>query len=231
MSRLRLVVVGDVLLDRDVRGTSDRLCPDAPAPVVDVVDRTQSPGGAGLAALLCADAAAVTVVAPFADDADGRALRHALAARTDVLALGHEGPTRTKTRVRVGDSSVVRVDDGGPGAPTWVDLAGVRRVLAAADAVLVSDYGAGTTRHDALRALLVEAAARLPVVWDPHPRGGDPVPGCRLVTPNLAEALRSAPDGPPDVVATGLCAAWDADAVAVTLGARGASVGRRDGAP
>ena len=54
MSPVRVVVVGDALLDRDVDGTSTRLSPDAPVPVVDVDDVFASPGGAGLAALLCA---------------------------------------------------------------------------------------------------------------------------------------------------------------------------------
>ncbi|CAM5456528.1 Bifunctional protein HldE [Streptomyces rimosus subsp. rimosus] len=53
-ARQPLVVVGDVLLDRDIDGESSRLAPDAPAPVVDVADDRSRPGGAGLAAALAA---------------------------------------------------------------------------------------------------------------------------------------------------------------------------------
>ena len=65
-------MVGDVVLDVDLVGRVERLSPDAPVPVVDVTGRRESPGGAGLAALLCAaDGARVTLVAPVADDAAG----------------------------------------------------------------------------------------------------------------------------------------------------------------
>src|SRR5699024_5692495 len=51
--RPHIVVVGDVLLDADIDGDVERLCPDSPAPVLDVRATRYSPGGAGLAALLC----------------------------------------------------------------------------------------------------------------------------------------------------------------------------------
>ena len=60
--------------------------------------------------------------------------------------------------------------------------------LAAADAILVSDYGRGTTRDAAVRAALGGVARSVPIVWDPHPRGGPPVAGVRLITPNATEA-------------------------------------------
>src|SRR6478735_5104199 len=173
--RLRVVVVGDVVLDRDIEGTVDRLCPDAPAPVLDVTLVRQSPGGAGLTALLDAEDADVTLVAPLAEDDAGRHLAAELGARMDVLPLPHVGGTRRKIRVRSAGHSLVRIDDGGPGSPGPVPVDRVRAALATADVVLVSDYGAGVTRDADLRDLLSRAARERPVVWDPHPRGGTPV--------------------------------------------------------
>jgi D-beta-D-heptose 7-phosphate kinase / D-beta-D-heptose 1-phosphate adenosyltransferase len=234
-ARPRIAVVGDVLLDRDVDGTATRLAPDAPVPVVDVSEVRQSPGGAGLAALLCAQRADVVLVAPLADDQDGRELRRQLAEVT-LVALGHEGPTRRKTRVRSSGQGLVRVDDGGPGTPTGVTPAAadrVRSALAGCAAVLVADYGGGVTRDPLLREVLTESAARVPLVWDPHPRGGEPVRGAALVTPNAAEAERAArrlpappPDGDTEVpaVADVLRRAWGARAVSVTAGDRGAFI-------
>ncbi|WP_432495054.1 PfkB family carbohydrate kinase [Kineococcus auxinigenes] len=229
----RVVVVGDVLLDREVLGGVHRVAPDAPVPVVDVEDVRESPGGAGLTALLAAldPSVEVALVAPVAGDDAGARLR-ALLRGVDVVALPHTGATRRKSRVRADGQVLVRLDDGGPGTPGDLDgaaLAAVREALAGADVVLVSDYGAGTTREPRLRALLGEAARRVPVVWDPHPRGGAPVPGCALVTPNLAEARGALAAHHPgagslraDELAAQLRAVWDVAAVCVTAGSGGA---------
>jgi len=65
-------VVGDTLLDSDVTGSVTRLCPDAPAPIVDLGEQVQRPGGAGLAALLAARAGhPVTLVTALGDDPPG----------------------------------------------------------------------------------------------------------------------------------------------------------------
>ncbi|GAA4426718.1 PfkB family carbohydrate kinase [Georgenia halophila] len=230
----RVVLVGDVMLDRDVDGRSERLSPDGPVPVVDVSATRESPGGAGLAALLCAERGArVTLVAPVADDEPGRRLAERLRRDLTLVALPHQGDTRTKTRVRSGGQSLVRVDGGGPGTPGELPLEEVRSVLDGADLVLVSDYGAGVTRDDGLRALLAEAATSTPLVWDPHPKGGEPVPGAFLVTPNVSEARAGAPDdtASPDLLATDLLTRWQAAAVCVTAGEEGAYLVRPGNEP
>ncbi|GAA2024469.1 hypothetical protein GCM10009756_13670 [Pseudokineococcus marinus] len=243
--RRRVVVVGDVVLDRDLDGVVERVAPDAPVPVVDLRATTESPGGAGLTALLVAagrgdgrpastsgseDAGVdVVLVAPVGDDEDGERLRAALAAADgslELVALPHTGATRTKTRVRAAGQSLVRVDSGGPGTPSAPDLDELRAVLARADVVLVSDYGAGTTHDPGVRAVLGAAAAAVPVVWDPHPRGGEPVHGCALVTPNLSEATRVLGGAPrADDAAGALARRWAARGVVVTAGERGAFLG------
>lgn len=228
----RVVIVGDVILDRDVSGSATRLSPDAPVPVVDVEMTAERAGGAGLAARLCAaDDAVVTLIAPIADDSPGRRLTELLSAGLTLVPLPHGGPTRCKTRVLTNGQVVVRLDDGGPGTPVQPPHDTVRRHLHSADLVLVSDYGAGTTRDAGLRRLCAEAATRVPLVWDPHPRGGPPVSGA-FVTPNLAEACTAAAkaglaadgaaSGTADELARALCEHWRARAVCVTAGADGA---------
>jgi rfaE bifunctional protein nucleotidyltransferase chain/domain len=99
----------------------------------------------------------------------------------------------------------------------------VREVLEDAGAILVADYGRGLTRNPHVRRLLRDRAERIPVVWDPHPRGAQPVPGIALVTPNLAEARAVlAGHEEPAELAKLLRGHWHADAVAVTTGSRGA---------
>jgi rfaE bifunctional protein nucleotidyltransferase chain/domain len=113
----------------------------------------------------------------------------------------------------------------------------VAAALDEAEAVLVSDYAGGVLADDGLRALLATAAAGRPVVWDPHSRGADPVPGCRLVTPNAGEAaaLGGAAAGVPLAAARRqaevLLRRWQAHAVCVTLGPAGALLSYGDGAP
>src|SRR5690606_31588834 len=114
--------------------------------------------------------------------------------------LGQEGPTRTKTRVRSNGQTLLRLDDGGPGTPVGELPDAAWSAIETADVVLVSCYGAGVSADHRLRTLLQERAAGRAMVWDPHPRGAPPVPGCTVVTPNLDEArtLSGMPSAPPD---------------------------------
>ena len=234
-----LVVVGDALLDVDLVGTASRLTPDAPVPVVEDVETRERPGGAALAAVIAAAATSreVVLVAPIDTDEGADRLRALLDGRVRLLAIPATGGTAVKQRVRVGDHSVVRLDSGSPVATLDALPEEAAAAIREAAAVLVADYGRGTTSAPDVRSAL--AAARGPVVWDPHPRGADPVRSARLVTPNGAEAARVAADVPADghgLAAVGaraeaLIRRWGVGAVAVTLGARGALLSYGEGAP
>ncbi|MBJ7454274.1 MAG: adenylyltransferase/cytidyltransferase family protein, partial [Blastococcus sp.] len=232
-----LVVVGDALLDVDLIGSASRLTPDAPVPVVEDVERRERPGGAALAAVIAAAATSreVVLVAPLdSDDGAGR-LRALLHGRVRLIAIPAGGGTAVKQRIRVGDHSVARLDSGAPVATLGALPAEAVEAIRDAAAVLVSDYGRGTTADPAVREAI--AAARGPVVWDPHPRGAEPVRGIRLVTPNAAEAARVVADVPGDGLAAvgaraeALISTWGVGAVAVTMGARGALLSYGPGAP
>ncbi|MFR9802284.1 PfkB family carbohydrate kinase [Pseudonocardia sp. RS010] len=223
-----VVVVGDVLLDVDVHGEVERLCPDAPVPVLDVTGELARPGGAGLAAaLLAGSGAAATLVTALADDADGDRLRGMLSPALTLVAGPATGGTPVKCRWRSSDGPLLRTDKGtglpadGFGAAVRTRL---RRALAGAGAVLVSDYGRGVTSDPQVRRLLAGAvAAGTPVVWDPHPKGADPVRGV-IVTPNAAEAAGAVglPGGDPVGCAAELRRRRESHAVVVTRGERGA---------
>jgi D-beta-D-heptose 7-phosphate kinase/D-beta-D-heptose 1-phosphate adenosyltransferase len=235
----RLAVVGDVLLDRDVLGAVDRVCPDAPVPVLDVVAEVARPGGAGLAAVLLAGQGhEVTLAAAVGDDDAGRKVADLLERHGVRLApLPTRGTTRQKVRLRAAGTTLLRVDRGTACPPRGAVPDAVAAALAEAEAVLVSDYAGGVLADEGLRGLLSTAASARPVVWDPHSRGADPVPGCRLLTPNAVEAaaLGGAARGAP-LVAAGrqaelLLRRWQAHAVCVTLGSAGALLTYGDGAP
>ncbi|MBN1091311.1 D-glycero-beta-D-manno-heptose 1-phosphate adenylyltransferase [Blastococcus sp. TML/M2B] len=232
-----LVVVGDALLDVDLVGSASRLTPDAPVPVVEDVERRERPGGAALAAVIAAAATSreVVLVAPLDSDEGAGRLRALLDGRVRLIAIPAGGGTAVKQRIRVGDHSVARLDSGAPVAELGALPAEAADAIRDAAAVLLADYGRGTTAAADVRAAL--AAARGPVVWDPHPRGADPVRGVRLVTPNGAEAARVVPDVPGEgLAAVGaraevLIGRWGVGAVAVTMGARGALLSYGPGAP
>ncbi|PYY32683.1 D-beta-D-heptose 1-phosphate adenosyltransferase [Curtobacterium sp. MCJR17_055] len=230
--QLRIVVVGDTLLDVDVSGTSERLSPDAPVPVLDVRSEQRRAGGAGLVAtMLAKDGHDVRLVTVLGDDAPAERLRSLLPGVT--IVEGPSGaPTPVKTRVRVGDHALVRIDEGCDTPPVPAVTAEMRAALEDADAVVVADYGRGLTAAEDMRSALTAVAERTPVVWDPHPKGEAPVVGVTVVTPNASEAQRFTGLGGTGVAfatdaAADLVARWAAHAVAVTMGERGALVGRR----
>jgi D-beta-D-heptose 7-phosphate kinase / D-beta-D-heptose 1-phosphate adenosyltransferase len=218
-----LVVIGDVMLDVDVEGSASRLSPEAPVPVVDTDRIWHRPGGAGLAAVLAARTdSPVVLVTAFADDADGHALRELLdEAGVDIVALPLNGSTVCKTRIRARGQSMLRLDHGDGTAATETLPRRAVDVLEEARAVCVADYGRGVAAHPEIRKALTRACEHIPVVWDPHPRGASPIPGCWLVTPNEAEAQ--------DASAASLRQQWSARAVSVTMGSRGALVATGDG--
>ena len=238
-----LVIVGDALLDVDLEGSASRLTPDAPVPVLDDLLEKPRPGGAGLAAAMAAqDGHEVVLVTALGSDEAGARVEQLLP-DVRVVRLPYDGPTAVKTRVRSGGQSLLRLDSGTkPGRVRGLP-AGLADVLHGAGAVLVADYGRGVAALPELRDLLAALPKSIPVTWDPHPRGSRPVPGTRLVTPNKSEAATFAErleiPVPPQAGglaavgrrADGLVAAWEVQAVAVTLGERGALLSYGGGAP
>ena len=230
--RRRIVVVGDTLLDVDVSGTSERLSPDAPVPVVDVRTDERRAGGAGLVAtMLVRDGHDVTLVTVLSDDDRADEIR-ALLPGVHVVAGASGAPTPVKTRVRVVDHALVRIDEGCATPPVPDTTAAMTAALEGADAIVVADYGRGVAASAGLRDALTAVARTTPVVWDPHPKGAAPVVGTAVVTPNTAEAHRFtdvAGEGVPFATdaAAALVETWDVDAVAVTMGDRGALVASR----
>ena len=227
--RLRVAVVGDALLDVDVSGTSERLSPDAPVPVVDVRTDDRRAGGAGLVAtMLAKDGHEVTLVTVLSDDPRADEIR-ALLPDVTIVAGPSGAPTPVKTRVRVVDHALVRIDEGCATPPVPDTTDAMAAALDGVDAVVVADYGRGVAAAAGVREAVARAASHVPVVWDPHPKGAEPVAGVTVVTPNAAEArgfTGLTGQGVPFATeaAETLVTRWGAGAVAVTLGDRGALV-------
>lgn len=244
-----IVIVGETLLDIDVDGTVERICPDAPAPVLAEVERRVRPGGAALAALLVRRAtdAPVILLSTVGDDPAGEQVRALLRdGGVDLIDLTGSTTTPQKIRMRAEHHTLVRLDRGdGPAAidPQLPEPAA--EALSGSDAVLVADYGLGLLGRPELRQALQQSNA--PIVWDPHPRSGPPIPGITVLTPNEAEldgfiARHGTDDTASDDPARGplgrtadaarrLCRHWQAKSAVVTRGADGVLLVRGDDAP
>ncbi|WP_445442644.1 PfkB family carbohydrate kinase [Clavibacter sp. km1a] len=224
---MRIVVVGDVLLDVDMTGAAHRLSPDAPVPVIEVEESLPRAGGAGLVAtMLARDGHDVRLVTVLSDDRHSETLRACLD-RIDVVAGPSGAPTPVKTRVRADGHAIARIDEGCAPPPTPAATDEMLDAIASADAIVVADYGRGVTRDLRLRQALDARAAVVPLVWDPHPAGEPPVPNTALATPNLAEARAFSGLAGRDVSAAADAARllrerWGVRTVAVTMSERGA---------
>ncbi|MDJ0355348.1 D-glycero-beta-D-manno-heptose 1-phosphate adenylyltransferase [Paenarthrobacter sp. PH39-S1] len=210
----RVTVIGDVILDGWWSGVIERLCREAPAPVVEIQHREYAPGGAANTAMnLAALGAQVRLVGLVGDDNAGATLRQLLQhAGVDVSGLvAHTGQsTTTKCRVLSAGQVMLRMDEpAGNPDPDALRLLAQRLpgCLATADAAVICDYGLGALTGAVATALLTELArgddpadpadradpvgrARPLVLVDAH----DPRPWAALepdlVTPNAAEAAR-----------------------------------------
>jgi rfaE bifunctional protein kinase chain/domain len=202
----RIVVVGDVMLDRYLMGETDRLSPEAPVPVVTIKERRAALGGAAnVAANVVAIGANCRLVGVVGDDGEGRALRQELAAaRIDdrgVLSVA-DRPTTSKTRVMARSQQVVRIDEevdtllGGSELERLTTL--MLDALSDADALLLEDYNKGALAPPLIAAALKAARKRgVPVVVDPKFRQFFEYAGATVFKPNrreLESALGAAVD-------------------------------------
>ncbi len=187
----RILVVGDVMLDRYWHGGTHRISPEAPVPVVHVGRSEERPGGAGNVALnIAVLGGQVTLLGLVGDDEPGRTLNELLAgAGIDCrLERQRQLPTITKLRVISRHQQLIRMDfeDGFPGVDSSRLLAEFEKQLAAHDLVVLSDYGKGTLRNIGAYIQRARAAGK-PVLIDPKRRDFTLYRGATLLTPNLQE--------------------------------------------
>jgi D-beta-D-heptose 7-phosphate kinase/D-beta-D-heptose 1-phosphate adenosyltransferase len=196
-ARRRVLVVGDVMLDRFLVGSVTRISPEAPVPVVRYESEYARLGGAAnVAHNLSALGAAVTLVGLVGSDAAAAQLREQLAASglaADGLVDDRSRRTVEKVRIVTGrNQQVARIDyeddrdASGEAETTLVDR--VRALARDADVLLVSDYLKGAITRTLMQALLDVRQPGAPVVVDPKIPHLDRYRGATLITPNTHEA-------------------------------------------
>jgi D-beta-D-heptose 7-phosphate kinase/D-beta-D-heptose 1-phosphate adenosyltransferase len=241
-SGVRIACVGDVMLDRYVSGSVDRISPEAPIPVLDVKHQTAMPGGAGnLARNLIALGASVDFAAAVGDDEAAEELRALLSENSRIKCALITEPGRTtaiKTRFLSGDQQLLRADEESVGpvsGPTRSKiLDAVRVALTHCHVMVLSDYGKGVIDNPLAGTIITAArAAGKPVIVDPKGRNYERFRGADIVTPNRKELFDAV--GVPIVVgdetliARKLIDEFELGAVLVTLGKDGMTVVPADG--
>lgn len=228
-SRARVLVAGDLMLDRYWSGSTQRISPEAPVPVVHVGQVEDRPGGAANVALnLAALGCRVTLVGVAGDDAAADILTGQLAA-AGVRALLHrraDVPTITKLRVLSHHQQLIRLDFERSLAPLDEDPLPtmVAESLGECDLLVLSDYAKGTLA-DPRRLIAIARDLGRRVLVDPKGREFDRYQGASLLTPNRGEleAIVGACTDDSALVDRGerLRARLGLDALLVTLGERG----------
>jgi D-beta-D-heptose 7-phosphate kinase/D-beta-D-heptose 1-phosphate adenosyltransferase len=194
----RVLVLGEAMLDCYLHGATDRLCREAPVPIVDVTRRVESPGGAANTAVNArALGAEVTLLSIVGDDAEAATLTARLAqhgVRTGALLRDGRRRTLAKQRLVAGGQLLVRFDQGSTGAlgsDTERALAmRCAELVRVHDVVLVSDYGYGILGPRVIAALAEQpAASNRVIVVDSKTLTAYRSVGVTAVKPNFSEAL------------------------------------------
>ena len=241
-ARQKIMVIGDMMLDRYIYGAVSRISPEAPVPVVRVGEEKNIPGGAAnVARNVCALGGRAYMHGVLGRDPVGDNLLQIL--KEDCVCargvLRYAGiHTTVKTRILAERQQVVRVD--------WEDrlllpakvrsafCSGLSTAVRGMSGVIIADYAKGTIGQDVVNAVL-RAARRnaIPVALDPKENDNLNLPGLTVATPNRKEAFALArlPEQPPCAnplkdqpllrVASVLLNKWKPAFLLITLGAQG----------
>ena len=250
--KCRVLVIGDVMLDRFVRGNVRRISPEAPVPVVEVVEETLNPGGAAnVACNLALFSPGVMLLGRVGEDVQAQQLKQLLdddGVNSDPMLVSKDLPTISKARIVARQQQIVRVDRE---KLEWLSheeaeeiAVRVSKLAPELDAIIIEDYGKGLITKELLSVVSqIAAAHKVWVTVDPSPRNPLRWSGVHLVKPNRLEAfaaagiedhfLAVAPSENKELLQVGeiLLEKWDTRMVLVTLGEQGMMLFQRDKEP
>jgi len=195
----KVLVIGDIMLDQYVIGKAKRLCPEAPAPVLEADEVKCFPGGAANVALNIKNIGGqVTLAGVIGKDDEGEILRRILKQKdiSTVLGVDPTRPTTVKKRIGTREQLVVRLDrEQAKDIPTGIFhdiLQLVTVVLDDVSLVTISDYGKGVVTRELFAAICERCKSRsIPVFVDPKGSDFTRYRGADVIKPNLSsmEAL------------------------------------------
>ncbi|MCK5849793.1 MAG: D-glycero-beta-D-manno-heptose-7-phosphate kinase [Kiritimatiellae bacterium] len=244
----KILVVGDLMLDKYVSGTVSRISPEAPVPVVRVTDEHSQPGGAANVAVNIQALGGCAVVAGVVgDDQASEELMMLLSENdicTDGIVVGSSLRTTTKTRILAERQQVVRVDHeraaGSLHESVIAEFSGkVADLGSGVDGIIIEDYGKGVVNDMVVKAVIdAGRAGNVPVALDPKDNHDLKIEGIALATPNYMEAVSAVSTVGTDIsdmdknlehIGKILRDRWNTDILLITLGARGMYMLASDG--
>ena len=234
LSSLHILCLGDVMLDHFHTGEVRRISPEAPVPVLKLIDTLSMPGGAANTACnIVSLGAGVTLVAPIGSDSAGLELRTRLETDWSMRFFGAEDPRGTivKARYSALGQQLLRIDHENlsPLAPESREQLSALALGQVQDAnlIVLSDYAKGALSPELCQAVIGAARARcIPVVADPKGHDFSKYRGATVITPNeleLSIALGRTPTDETELIrlASELARGHDLSYVAVTRGKNG----------
>lgn len=195
-NKLRVLIIGDVMLDSYIWGAVDRISPEAPVPVINVKKKDFRLGGAANVALNISSLGAKPILcALVGNDDDGKKLMQRLDEQgmsKEGIVVSSERPTTVKTRVIASHQHVVRVDEESDRVASTEEekllLEKIERLLSQCDVVIFEDYDKGVLTEKII-SQTVELANKknIPSVVDPKKRNFLSYKNVTLFKPNLKE--------------------------------------------
>lgn len=195
-SRLKVLIIGDLMIDSYTWGRVSRISPEAPVPVVNVIRRESRLGGAGNVVLNIASLGATAVICSvIGDDAPGRELQKIILdanLSTDGLIVEPGRMTTVKERIIAGSQQVVRVDSETENSISLSSqqalLAHIKDSMSDVDVIIFEDYDKGVLSAELIQSVISMAKENnIPTVVDPKRKNFFAFQGATLFKPNLHE--------------------------------------------
>ena len=195
-SRLKVLIIGDLMIDSYTWGRVSRISPEAPVPVVNVIRRESRLGGAGNVVLNIASLGATAVICSvIGDDAPGRELQKIILdsnLSTEGLIVEPGRMTTVKERIIAGSQQVVRVDSETENSISLSSqqalLTLIKRSISDVDVIIFEDYDKGVLSAELIQAVISMAKENnIPTVVDPKRKNFFAYKGATLFKPNLHE--------------------------------------------
>jgi D-beta-D-heptose 7-phosphate kinase/D-beta-D-heptose 1-phosphate adenosyltransferase len=235
----RLLVVGDVMLDKYIWGDVRRISPEAPVPVVHATHKSHQPGGAANVAMNLVRLGAITQVIGYTGgDEDEKLLLDCLRSNGIVsrCIVSEDFPTVTKLRILGGRQQMLRLDSERLGVRPRRDqdrlIEAVLAELPGCDAVVLSDYAKGVLTPEVCQTVITEARRlEIPILVDPKSADFFLYRGATTICPNLGELSRAANLETRDInalldAAEKMVAMLDMEFLTVTLSEKGIALVR-----